>query len=328
MPASYVWTPSPAVIDRSNVNRFITRNGINGYRELIERSTERIEWFWEAVVEDLGISFSRPYDQILDASRGIAWPRWFIGGCINLAANCVDRHAESGGRDRMAVIAETETGVVRQLCYAELHDETCRLSNGLRSLGIGVGDAVGLFLPMVPEAVIAFMACEIGAVAVPIFSGFGSQAVAVRLADAGAKAIVTMDATSRRGRPIPMESVAAEAAQSCPDLKHLIVARRSRGRGVGDASGSCPRRVHLPWPALCKGRKGRASSIGISFWRRSRRNAPRSGSTRKLPLMIAYTSGTTGRPKGAVHVHGGFLVKIAQEVAHQVDMQRTTGCSG
>jgi acetyl-CoA synthetase len=337
MPASHVWTPSPAVIDRSNVNRFMTRHGISGYHDLIARSTDQIEWFWEAVVEDLGINFSRPYDAILDASRGIAWPRWFIGGAINLADHCLDRHARSAGGDRTAIIAETEDGVVRRLSYAELYFETCRFSNALRRLGIVPGDSVGLFLPMIPEAIIAFLGCaKIGAIAVPIFSGFAAHAVAARLADASAKAVVTVDATSRRGRPIPLEPIAVEAAAGCPGLKHLIVARRNRAGGAGSReSGAGPpsdRGVPGP-PRLAPPLQEWESNSGTGVpspraidWDEllasESTDCPSAPLDPESPLMIAYTSGTTGRPKGTVHVHGGFLVKIAQEAAHQVDMQQ------
>jgi acetyl-CoA synthetase len=301
MSDSYVWKPSAAVVEHSNIGRFMSRHGIAGYAELIARSKGDIEWFWRAVIEDLDITFFRPFDTIVDASRGIAWSRWFEGGTINLAHQCVDRHARAGYGDRTALIWESEAGVVRRVSYAELHAETCRLSHGLRRLGIGRGDTVGLFLPMIPEAVVAFLACaKLGAISVPIFSGFGAQAVATRLCDAGAKALITVDASSRRGKSIPMETVAEEAAGSCPGLRHVIVVR---GRAPG---GSAPRDGRfLDWDDV-------VASESADF--------PSEPLDPESPLMIAYTSGTTGRPKGAVHVHGGFLVKIAQEVAHQVDM--------
>ena len=213
MSTAYVWKPTQEVIDYSNIGRFMKRHGIAGYRELVARSTADIEWFWNAVVEDLGIEFYRPFDQLLDTSNGIPWSRWFVGGQVNLAHNCLDRHARSARRDHPAVIWEGEQGECRRLTYAELHAETCRLSNALKRLGVGRGDAVGLFLPLVPEAVIAFLACaQIGAIAVPIFSGFGAQAVAARLEDARAKVLITADISFRRGKAIPMEQVATEAA--------------------------------------------------------------------------------------------------------------------
>ena len=119
--------------------------GFATYRDLIARSTGDIEWFWQAAVEDLEIEFYRPFDAVLDSSGGIAWTTWFRGGTINLAHHCLDRHAQSPRRDQIAVIAEGEDGVVRRLSYGELHAETCRLANALVSLGIGEGDAIGLF---------------------------------------------------------------------------------------------------------------------------------------------------------------------------------------
>ena len=155
---------------------------------------------------------------------------------------------------------------------------------------------------MIPEAVISFLACaKIGAIAVPIFSGFGAQAVAARLADCDAKAVITVDASVRRGHWIEMEPIAAEAAAACPSVRHVIVAGRRRGdHATARAPGSC-----LDWDDLVGAASPERASAALDP---------------EAPVLIAYTSGTTGRPKGAVHVHGGFLVKIAQEVAHQVDM--------
>jgi acetyl-CoA synthetase len=304
MPGNYVWSPTPDVVERANVTRFMRRHGIADHRELVARSTADIEWFWGAVLEDLDVAFFRPHDAILDASRGIAWCRWFVGGSINLAHHCLDRHALSSRRDRAAVIWEGEDGTVRRLSYAELHAETCRLAGAMRRLGIGRGDRVGLFLPMVPEAVVAFLACaRIGAIAIPIFSGFGAGAVASRLDDGKAVALITADISFRRGKAIALEPVAREAADACPSVRHVIVARSPRGQAHADAA---PDARHLDWREIVAAEADECPAEPLDP---------------ETPMMIMYTSGTTGRPKGAVHVHGGFLVKIAQEAAHQADMQ-------
>ena len=235
MPGHYVWKPSPEIVQHSNVGRFMRRHGIGTYRELIERSTSDIEWFWKAAIEDLDIQFFRPFDTLLDASRGIAWPRWFCGATVNLAHQCLDRHALSTRCDHTALIAETEDGTASHVTYGELHAQTCRLADALEKLSIRQGDAIGLFLPMIPEAVIGFLACaKLGAIAVPIFSGFGAQAVAARLADCSAHVLLTVEASSRRGHPVDMQGVALEAARSCPSVRHVIVSRRSR-LGGGEA---------------------------------------------------------------------------------------------
>ena len=200
------------------------------------------------MIEDLDIAFYRPYDAILDTSRGIPWSRWFVGGSINLAHQCLDRHARSSRRDRAAVIWEGEDGTVRRLSYAELHAETCRLAGAMRRLGIGRGDRVGLFLPMVPEAVVAFLACaKIGAISIPIFSGFGAQAVAARLEDGQAVALITADVSFRRGKAIHLEPVAREAADACPSVRHVIVARSRRG--LAD-EGADPDARHIDWDEI------------------------------------------------------------------------------
>jgi acetyl-CoA synthetase len=297
-----VWSPSEDYLRRANVARFMRANGIDTYDELVERSQRDIEWFWDAVVRDLGIEFAEPYHQVLDVSNGIPWATWFVGGRINVAHNCVDRWAERTP-ERVAVRWEGEEGVPRAVTYAELRRMADRLANGLRSLGVGSGDAVGIFMPMSPETVAATLACaKIGALYTPIFSGYGPDAVAARLADAGAKVLVTADGTLRRGKVVRMKETADRAVAGVPSLRRVVVWPR-----VG--------RDDVPWT------DGRDVS-----WDDLIVDQPDRSETEDLdpehPLFVAYTSGTTGRPKGSVHVHGGLLVKLAAEVAYQTDLHQ------
>src|SRR6266496_767478 len=213
-----VWSPSRDYVERANVTRFMRRHGIDSYEELVKRSQDGVEWFWSAVVEDLGIEFFEAYTQVLDTSDGIPWSKWFTGGRINLAHNCVDRWAERTP-DRVAVLWEGEDGTVRRVSYAELREMADRLAHGLRELGVGPGDTVGIFMPMAPETVAATLACaKIGAPYLPIFSGYAADAVATRLQDAEAKVLLTADGTTRRGKVVPMKETAGEAADACPSV--------------------------------------------------------------------------------------------------------------
>jgi len=297
-----VWRPSEEYVERANVTRFMRANGIGTYDELVERSTGDIGWFWDAVVKDLGIEFFEPYTQVLDLSNGKPWATWFRGGSINLAHNCVDRWAERTP-DAHAVVWEGEEGVVRRVSYAQLLAMANRLANGLRSLGVGRGAAVCSFRPMAREIVAATLACaRLGAIYLPLFSGYGADAVATRLQDGGARVLITADGTTRRGKVVPMKEVADQAAREAPTVRHVLVWPR-----LG--------RTELPWTG------GRDVS-----WAEAVDGQPPEFETERLdpehPLFVAYTSGTTGKPKGSVHVHGGFLVKIAEEVAYQTDLHQ------
>jgi acetyl-CoA synthetase len=296
------WRPTPEYVERANVTRLMRSHGIDDINELRRRSVEDVEWYWDAVVKDLGLEFSTPYERVLDVSRGVPWATWFIGGRINLVWNCVDRWAHSDAKDRPAIIGESETGEVRGLTFKELHRKIDRLAAGLLDMGVGKGDAVGVFMPMRPEAVVAaYAVAKIGAIYMPIFSGFAAHAVAARLNDCEAKALITADGTWRRGKHGLMKQVADEAVGEAPSIERVIVLENlgvdmpmTPGRDVTWHDFTVPHEgVHLDCADTAS----------------------------EDPFMIAYTSGTTGQPKGAVHVHGGFLVKIASEVAYQLDLR-------
>ena len=297
-----VWSPTDEYVERANITRFMRAHGIGSYEELIARSTDDVEWFWQAVVDDLGIEFAKPYDTVLDTSDGIPWSKWFTGGRINLAHNCVDRWAERTP-GKVAVLWEGEDGATRAVTYAELREMADRAAHGLRELGVEAGDAVGIFMPMAPETVAATLACaKVGAPYLPIFSGFGADAVAKRLQDAGAKLLFTADGFFRRGAPVDMKSVADEAVAASPTVRHTIVWSRLPN-GVLQVRWN---ETDARWDDLLGRQLARFETEQLDP---------------EHPLMLAYTSGTTGKPKGAVHVHGGFLVKIAAEVAYQTDLR-------
>ncbi|MGN6378830.1 MAG: AMP-binding protein [Gaiellales bacterium] len=278
---------------------FCRELGLSDWRELHARAQDDIGWFWNAVVDHLGIEFSTPYTSLFDDSRGPQWTTWFGGGEINLTHNCVDRHARGPAAGRPAVICEREDGEIRTATYAELEAEVNRIAGALLELGVGRGDAVGLYLPRSVEVVASFYAvCKIGAIVVPIFSGFAAPAVAARLADAGAVALITADAVPRRGRAVPMKAVADDALRAAPSVRHVIVCDR-----LGSDPPMTPGRDHR-WDELVSRRPA---------------DLPTPPLDPETTMMVIYTSGTTGKPKGAVHVHGGFLVKIAEEMAFQAD---------
>jgi acetyl-CoA synthetase len=296
-----VWKPSVKQLEHSNIARFMKKHEINTYEELIKRSIENIEWFWDAVVKDLGIEFFEPYENVLDMSEGIAWAKWFVGGTTNIAHNCVDKHATREQSDKAAVIWEGEDGAVKTYSFKDLYHEVNKLSNALRDLGIGKGDAVGLFMPMTAEIVTAFLAiAKIGAILVPVFSGYGAEAAATRLQDCDAKALITADGFYRKGKKIPMKTVADEAVVLCPKVEHVIVKRRL-GLDV-----EWDKQKDHDWDLLLENQSNKSQCEPMES---------------EDPFMIIYTSGTTGKPKGSVHVHGGFTVKIAEEVAYQTDLQ-------
>ena len=296
----FTWTPSQEQLEAANVTRLARRLGCADYHDLHRLSVEDPDGFWRAVRDDLALPFARDWDGVRDDSRGIEWTTWFTGARVSVAEACVHRWARERP-DAEAAVLQGEDGTRESLTWSELSQEVTRLAEGLASLGIGRGDAVGIFLPMAPEAAIAAHACaHLGAVQVPIFSGFAAPAIASRLADAGAKAVVTADGSLRRGATQPMKEIADEALAAAPSVEHVVVWRR-----LGLDAPMTPGRDH-DWAELVADAPGRLAALEVES---------------EAPYLLAYTSGTTGRPKGALHVQGGFLVSIAREAAYQADVR-------
>lgn len=296
----FTWIPTPEQLASANVARLARRLGCETYEQLHRVSVEEPDRFWRAVRADLGIPLARDWDRVLDDSRGIEWTTWFVGARLNLAEACVHRWARERPDEEAAIFAPEE-GERRALTWRDLSREVTRLAEGLASLGVREGDAVGIYLPMSPETAIASHACaHLGAIQVPIFSGFAAPAVATRLADAGARVLVTADGSLRRGKTVPMKAIAEEAIEAVPSIEHVVVWRR-----LG---------IEVPWHT------GRDHD-----WAELVARVPGTLPPRELdseaPYLLAYTSGTTGRPKGALHVQGGFLLSIAREAAYQSDVR-------
>ncbi|MGB7861587.1 MAG: AMP-binding protein [Acidimicrobiia bacterium] len=296
-----VWEPDADRAAKTNTARFMRRHQIETYADLVRMSSSDPEWFWAAVVDFLGLPFASPWKTVRDTSRGHQWATWFNGAQFNLSIACVDRWFEESP-DRVAVRGQKESGAVSELTFGELHDQVCRLAGALRTLGVGRGDAVAVYLPMSPEAVVSLLAiARLGAIFIPVFSGYGAEAVATRLKNPKPKLLVCANGFERRGALVPMKEVADNATKLAGGIDQVLIV-------------DYVERPDTPWT------EGRDR-----WWHEI---VPEStpidavDTYSEEPLLIAYTSGTTGRPKGAVHVQAGLTVKMAQEGAFQLDVTR------
>ena len=296
-----VWRPTPESIEHAHLTVFMRQHGLRDFDELLRRSTSDVAWFTDSLLKYLDIQFYEPYSQVVDTADGIQFPKWCVGGKMNIVHNLLDKRQKSEDESqRIALVWEDEEGTTRTLTYKELYEQVNKAANALRSLGLRKGDAIGLFMPMTPEIVIAMLAiAKIGGVSLPLFSGYGAGAIVSRLADADAKALFAADGAFRRGKAVEMKSIADEAAAQVPTLHHMIVLKRT-GQTVPMTAG----RDHW-WDELVNPQPA---------------EAPTEVTSAEDVLMLLYTSGTTGKPKGAVHTHCGFPVKAAQDMAFGTDV--------
>ena len=298
----FVWYPTPELIAQSNLQGFIEKHGLGSYQELMRKSITDIAWFWNTVLCDLSIQFYKPYSRVVDLNEGKPWAKWCIDGEMNVVHNMLDKYAGTEIDNRLAIKSEIEDGTTRTLTYKELREQVNGMGAALHSLGLGKGDAVGVFMPMVPEIVIAMLAIiKIGGIFLPLFSGFGESAIVSRLKDANANALFIADGTYRRGKFCPMKPIADEAVSQVPTVKHLIVFEAKES----------PQAQRLPY---------KTHSWHELLHQTSNIEHRTSNTAAEDPMMIIYTSGTTGKPKGAVHTHCGFPIKSAQDMWMGLDL--------
>ena len=280
--SGWIWEPSKEQIERTNVWRHMRRLGIADREAYLRHSTEKLEEFWGDLPAELNVEWMRPFERVLDTSKGVEWATWFNGGQLNITANTLDRHARGPAARRVAVVSESEDGVRREITFGELARSVDRVANALRDHGLQPGDRVALCMPMTADVVTILYACfKLGLVAVPIFAGFGVGAIASRLADSGAKVVFTADHLVRRSKQIPLLAKVQEAAAACPSVERIF--------------------ERLP-----EGSADRCPSLALDS---------------EAPALLLYTSGTTGKPKGVIHTHAGALLQTAKEIWLAFDHQ-------
>ncbi len=302
----FMYMPSEQHATASNISRFMKKYGITDYAELVDRSTRDMEWYWNAINEDMGLEWFRKYDSVYDNPDQIYKTRWFLNGRCNIVSNAIDRHAKKSP-DKLAYIFENEQGIETKVSYSDLDAKVTALAGALIDTGVRKGDAIGIYMPMIPEAFFAIFACsKIGAVHVTVFSGFGEQALHSRLADSKAKLLITSDRISRRSTEIDLSKRWLKAIEGTYVSKVVVAAKG----GVRDSLQNMQAKTGVD-----------ITTYEEFAWRGRGKLCMTEPMDSEDPLFILYTSGTTGQPKGTVQVHGGFTVIAAQQAAYLVDMR-------
>ncbi|MFN7182222.1 MAG: AMP-binding protein, partial [Planctomycetota bacterium] len=291
------WRPSEGYINNSNLKRILGKFNIS-YNDFFKRSIADPEWFWTAFLDDIGFIWFQHFRQVVNTSRGKQFPDWFSGGKTNWVYSALHKWATLKP-EKIAIVSTNERGERKNLTYKELLELTERIMYGLLKKGARKGDRIGIYMSMVPETVATFLAISaIGAIVVPLFSGFGAEPICVRLADAEAKFLFSQNEIIRKGKKIDTFPILEAVIKNTPSIEKAFILDLEK-----DKSNS----IFLNFNEL----------IG------THKNIALEGFDSSTPFMLIYTSGTTGKPKATVHTHTGFPIKSAQDMYHLFDVKDT-----